>query len=131
MRKNVAPSARLGLERDGPALDEPALDEKGNFTRDIGPAANVGERYDFSVMPVGPLFRLYCRMRLSGSELELVARRLVILPLFAWLPLLVLSGLDGHLLSGVNRPFLLDIDIHVRLMLALPLLIYAEVHFHR
>jgi hypothetical protein len=119
-------SARLGLERDGLALDE-----KAHLARNIEPAPNAGERYEFSVMPGGPLFHLYCRARLSGLELELVTRRLVIIPLLAWLPLLVLSGFGGHLWSGVNRPFLLDVDVHVRLLLALPLLIYAELHFHR
>jgi hypothetical protein len=48
------------------------------------------------------------------------------LPLVAWLPLLVLSTIDGKLLPGsVKTPFLLDLSAHIRLLVALPLFILA------
>ncbi|HEY2476121.1 MAG TPA: hypothetical protein VGI19_15140 [Candidatus Cybelea sp.] len=50
----------------------------------------------------------------------------VVLPLLAWLPLLVLSAIGGKLLPGsVPRPFLLDLSAHIRLLIALPLFVLA------
>ncbi|MEK1887655.1 MAG: hypothetical protein AAAB35_08795 [Phyllobacterium sp.] len=47
--------------------------------------------------------------------------------LLAWLPLLALSSVEGHVFGGdVVVPFLHDLEVHVRLLLALPLLIVAE-----
>jgi len=40
---------------------------------------------------------------------------MIIIPLIAWTPLLLLSALQGQLLSGSAAvPFLLDIETHVR-----------------
>ena len=51
---------------------------------------------------------------------------MLILPLLAWLPLLLLSTFDGKLLPGsVETPFLLDLSAHIRLLVALPLFILA------
>jgi hypothetical protein len=79
----------------------------------------------------GPLFQLYRRTRLSGDALELLRRRVLVITLFAWLPLMFLSVLDGHVLGGgIKIPFLYDIEAHVRFLIALPLLIVAEVIVH-
>jgi hypothetical protein len=87
---------------------------------------------DFSLVLGGPLFQLLRRSHLSGDALELMRRRLVIIPLLAWLPLLVLSVLEGQALGGsVAVPFLLDVDVHVRFLVALPLLIVAELVVHQ
>jgi hypothetical protein len=60
--------------------------------------------------------------------LELVARRVIVLALFAWLPLLVLSIVEGHAWGeSVKLPFLMDVDVHAWFLLALPLLIFAEL----
>src|ERR1035438_10887452 len=51
--------------------------------------------------------------------------------LVAWLPLLLLSISGGHLLAGTVRlPFLHDIEADVRLLVALPVLIAAELIVH-
>jgi hypothetical protein len=55
------------------------------------------EPVDFSLALGGPLFQLYRRTRLSGPTLELVVRRLIVIPAIAWLPLLLLAALQGHL----------------------------------
>jgi hypothetical protein len=48
--------------------------------------------------------------------------------LFAWLPLLLLSVLEGHALGGTLKiPFLRDVEGNVRFLIALPALIIAEV----
>ena len=48
----------------------------------------LGEPGDFSLVLGGPLFQLLRRLHLAGNALELVRRRLILLPLLAWLPLL-------------------------------------------
>src|SRR5262245_35697655 len=86
-------------------------------------AAAPADPYDFSVILGGPLFQLFRGARLSGTALELLRRRLIAITLFAWLPLLVLSTLGGTAWGqAVRVPFLADIEVHARFLLALPLL---------
>jgi hypothetical protein len=90
------------------------------------------EPEDFSLVLGGPLFQLLRRSHLSGNALELMRRRLIIIALLAWLPLLVLSALEGRALGGtVAVPFLLDVEAHGRFLVALPLLIVAELVVHQ
>jgi hypothetical protein len=80
----------------------------------------------------GPLYQFFRRLHLSGDTLELWRRRIIVIPLFAWLPLLILSTLGGHAWSDAVRvPFLVDIEVHVRFLVALPLLIVAELVVHQ
>jgi hypothetical protein len=89
------------------------------------------EPYDFSLVLGGPLFQLLRRASLCGEALELLGRRLLVIVLLAWLPLLVLSVWAGEALGGgINVPFLLDVEAQVRFLLALPLLIVAELVVH-
>lgn len=91
-----------------------------------------GATGDFSLVLGGPLFQLFRRAGLSGSALELVHRRIIVLVLVAWVPLLVLSLLDGVAMgAAVKIPFLLDVDMHVRFLLSLPILIAAEIIVHQ
>jgi len=86
----------------------------------------------FSLVLGGPLFQLLRRAHLSDDALMLVHQRVIFIALVAWLPLLVLSALQGNLLDGgVAVPFLLDIEVHVRFLVAVPLLIVAELVVHR
>ena len=86
---------------------------------------------DFSLVLGGPLFQLLRRTHLSGDALELMRRRLILLSLLAWVPLLLLSVVEGQALGGPAAvPFLLDVDAHVRFLVALPLLIAAELVVH-
>lgn len=87
---------------------------------------------DFSFVLGGPLYQFFRRAHLSNDVLELLLRRIIFFSLFTWLPLLILSAIDGHLLDGSSTvPFLLDIDVHVRFLLVIPLLIAAELVVHR
>jgi hypothetical protein len=80
----------------------------------------------------GPLFQLLRQAQLSGNALELLRQRILVISLLAWLPLLVLSLVEGHALRGsVAVPFLWDVDVHLRFLLALPLLIVAELVVHQ
>lgn len=87
---------------------------------------------DFSLVQGGPLFQLLRRSHLTDDALGLLYRRILTISLFAWLPLLVLSALEGKMLGGgVTVPFLLDVEVHVRFLVATPLLIVAELVVHR
>ena len=86
---------------------------------------------DFSLVLGGPLFQLLVRSHLATPSLELISRRIVIIGLFAWLPLMVLALVDGRLWGGAGLPFLYDIEMQVRFLVALPLLIGGELLVHR
>src|SRR5882672_11008370 len=92
----------------------------------------AAEPYDFSLVLGGPLYQIFRRAHLSGDTLELLRRRIVVIALFAWLPLLVLSVVEGSAWgSRVAMPFLYDVDAHVRFLIALPLLLVAELVVHQ
>src|SRR5512134_3159162 len=92
----------------------------------------LGDPQDFSLVLGGPLFQVLRRAHLTDDALALLRQRIIVLSLFAWLPLLVLSALEGQALGGSAAvPFLLDVDVHVRFLVALPLLIVAELVVHR
>ena len=87
---------------------------------------------DFSLTLGGPLYQIYRRTYLSGEALELLHRRILVVSLITWLPLLILSLIEGHAGNGsVRIPFLLDAESHVRFLIALPMLVIAEVVVHR
>ena len=87
---------------------------------------------DFSLVLGGPLFQLLRRAHLSDDAPTLVRKRIIIISMFAWLPLLVLSAMEGQLLgSNVSMPFLMDVEVHIRFLVALPLLIVAELVVHQ
>jgi hypothetical protein len=89
------------------------------------------ESPDFSLVLGGPLYQLWRRSRLTGDTLELLHRRIIVLTAVAWVPLLLLSFAEGAAWGGrVTLPFLYDVDMHIRLLLALPLLIVAELVVH-
>jgi hypothetical protein len=86
---------------------------------------------DFSIVLGGPIYQLFRKAHLSGSALELLKRRLVGIPLFMWLPLLVLAIVEGRAVRGTPMPFAADIDVHGRCLVSIALLILAEFVAHR
>ena len=87
---------------------------------------------DFSLVLGGPLYQLWRGTRLAGDALQMVHRRVIALAVVAWAPLLLFSILQGHAWGdSVALPFLYDVELHVRLLLALPLLVVAELVVHR
>ena len=89
------------------------------------------ERPDLSLVLGGPLFQLYRRARLAGDAGELLHRRVLVITSVAWVPLLLLSAFSGHALGGsIKVPFLHDIEAHARFLVALPILIVAELFVH-
>jgi hypothetical protein len=87
---------------------------------------------DFSLVLGGPLYQLFIRARINTDALGLLRRRVLIISLFTWLPLLLLSVWTGELVNGASKvPFFYDIDVHVRFLVALPLLLVAELVVHQ
>jgi hypothetical protein len=96
------------------------------FGRDL-----LREPPDFSLVLGGPLYQLLRRAHISGDALELVRRRAIVIALLAWLPLLLLSALEGRALGErVAVPFVRDVELHVRFLVALPLFVIAELVVH-
>jgi len=92
----------------------------------------LGTPPDFSLVLGGPLFQLLRRAHLCDDALLLVRQRIIAFALLAWLPLLVLSALEGQLLGGpAVIPFLKDVEVHTKLLVVLPLLIIAELVVHQ
>lgn len=83
---------------------------------------------NFSLVRGGALFHALVRLRLMTPDLDPVYLRAAILALVAWLPLLLLSALQGSALfeTVVNVPLLGDLATFTRFLVALPLLIIAE-----
>jgi hypothetical protein len=101
--------------RFGYRVDVPGASDPGNFSIVLG----------------GPLYQLLRRAHVAGDALELARRRIIVIALLAWLPLLALALAEGNALGGAAAvPFLHDIEVHVRLLVALPLLVGAELLVH-
>ena len=102
-----------------------------NESSESAPDWDLRNPPEFSLVLGGPLYQLMRRAHLSDDALLLVRRRIVVIALITWLPLLLLSALERHLSGGATAvPFLSDIEVHVRFLLAMPLLILAELVVH-
>ena len=87
---------------------------------------------DFSLVQGGPLFQVLKGSRLCDDAMRWLARRLLFFFGVTWVPLLLLSTWEGHAWDGGLRiPFLLDVSTHTRLLVALPLLVAAELSVHQ
>ena len=90
------------------------------------------DEHDFSLVLGGPLYQIFRRAHLSGPALELLWRRIRAITLVAWLPLLYLSASAGRAVGSPSTlPFLRDIEAQVRFLVALPVLIAAELIVHQ
>jgi hypothetical protein len=102
-----------------------------NSTTSESAAYLLRDAQDFSLVHGGPLFQLLLRAHLDSDALTLVPRRIIVFVLITWVPLLVLSALEGHLLrTSVAVPFLLDVETHIRFLVVVPLLLAAELIVH-
>src|SRR5690348_12849731 len=83
---------------------------------------------DFSIILGGPLYQILRRAHISGDALELLRRRVITIAMFTWLPLLLLCAIAGNAIGdAVAIPFIEDVQVHARFLLAMPLLIVAEL----
>ena len=93
-----------------------------------GPA---GEPPDFSLVLGGPIYQLLRRAHLTDDALTMVHRRILAGALITWFPLLLLAIWEGQAWGGeIKIPFLLDAETHARFLVAMPLLILAELVVH-
>ncbi|HEU5178582.1 MAG TPA: hypothetical protein VFU24_14110 [Burkholderiales bacterium] len=86
---------------------------------------------DFSLVLGGPLYQMYLRSGLVQPPAGRLGRRIVAFIVVAWLPVAVLTLAGGSAFGGTQVPFFADLGVHVRLLVALPLLIAAEVIVHQ
>src|SRR5215813_2151980 len=95
------------------------------------PSANVLQEVpDFSVVIGGPVFQFLRKAHLKGEALELVHRRILACIVLTWLPLLLLSLLGVGAGSAGRISFFHDVEVHARFLVALPILIGAELLVH-
>jgi hypothetical protein len=78
----------------------------------------------------GPTFQLLRKAHLEGEHLELLFRRMLVISLAAWLPLLILATLGSSATNIGRISFFRDVEVHVRFLIALPVLIAAELIVH-
>jgi hypothetical protein len=82
----------------------------------------------FSLVVGGPVYDLLHRFHLVQQTLPNVWRRILVLMVVTWLPLLVLSLGEGLAFGqNVGIPFLYDLAMYGRFLLGLPLLLFAEL----
>src|SRR5262245_34703655 len=79
----------------------------------------------------GPLWRLLLRTHLVVPPRALIARRVGALVALTWLPLVLLCLVAGTAFGGVELPLRKDLVVHVRFLLAVPLLIFGELLLQR
>jgi hypothetical protein len=87
---------------------------------------------ELSLMEGGPGDALMRRLRLIRPELGAASgRTAIILAILTWFPLLLFSLIEGLALSGARIPFVYDIAAHVRFLVAVPVLVLAEIPIGR
>jgi hypothetical protein len=86
----------------------------------------VEQQHDFSLVLGGPTFQFFRRTHMEGDHGELLRRRVTIITLLVWLPLLLLSIFTSPN-GGARLSFLQDIEVHARFLVALPILIGCEL----
>jgi hypothetical protein len=116
----------------------PALVER-DMTSNVAPesASRVREPEpklpkDFDLVSGGPLYEIWRRTRLSDRDLRLIHRRALATVTLTWLPLLLLSVVEGRAWgAGDAMSFLQDFEVHARMLVAVPLFMLTEVWAHR
>ena len=86
----------------------------------------------FSLVRGGAFLRLMLSLRLARPSLDLGLRTGVLLALLLWLPLLLLALAQGVAIgSTVEVPFIRDLPAGARFLLAVPIMIVAEMPIRR
>jgi len=77
----------------------------------------------FSLSEGGPFDRALTKLHLHDKQRTIAVAALCI----TWLPLVLLTGIEGTLYSGGQTSFLYDIAMQARLLLAMPLLVLIKL----
>ena len=89
---------------------------------------DAGEFPELSLMEGGPGDALMRKLRMIRPEIgSASARTAIILSAITWLPLLVLSVIEDLAVGGAKIPFFYDIAAHTRFLIAVPILVLAEI----
>jgi hypothetical protein len=76
----------------------------------------------------GPLYRIESRVGLIKARASVMVRRAVIAAALTWIPLMILSLVQGTAYGGnIPVPFLRDFSTYSRFLVGLPLLLLAEI----
>jgi len=113
---DLSRQSRSALEQARPSHSRNALESAESAVR------------DFSIIVGGPVYDFLQRLGLVRFALPNVLRRIAAVVAATWLPLLLLSLKDGVALGHeVSIPFLFDVSMYGRFLLALPLLLLGEI----
>jgi hypothetical protein len=102
----------------------------------MAPAQQIREvrplfpEHDFSVVLGGPTFQFFRRLHLTSDDLGRLRWRVLTITIVVWLPLLLLATLNYSAVNAGWLSFLRDIEVHVRFLIALPVLMAAELLVH-
>jgi hypothetical protein len=88
------------------------------------------EPIDFSLVLGGPIFQFFRKSHLAGDGLQLLHRRLLVITFLAWIPLLILAAVNPSVGEAGRLAFFHDVEVHTRFLLALPILVAAELIVH-
>jgi len=88
------------------------------------------EPTDFSLVLGGPIFQFFRKSHLAGDGLQLLHRRLLVITFLAWIPLLILAAVNPSVGKAGRLAFFHDVEVHTRFLLALPILVAAELIVH-
>lgn len=99
-------------------------------TQQIREVRPLFPEHDFSVVLGGPTFQFFRRLHLTGDDLGRFRWRVLTITIVVWLPLLLLATLNYSAVNAGWLSFLRDIEVHVRFLIALPVLIAAELLVH-
>jgi hypothetical protein len=87
---------------------------------------------NFSIRREGLVRRLLARLFPSGDKWQLAVRAALFAVLVSWLPMLVLSFVQGQAYgTQIAIPFVRDMAVNVRFLIALPILILAGPEIDR
>lgn len=82
---------------------------------------------DFLIARGGPFYRLQVRLRLLRDNAPAAGRRAVLFAALAWLPLALLSAVQGAAIGDFDQqPFLLDVSAYARFIVAVAVFVLME-----
>jgi len=89
------------------------------------PRSPDADPVDFSLLDQDPLYRAQQVVHLIPRRGHGIVRRVVVVVLVAWLPLVIWALLSRRAFAGVE-PLLQHFGVHARFLIAIPLLLLAE-----
>src|SRR3954468_13129638 len=77
---------------------------------------------DFSLSEGGPIHNAMVKVHLPNKQGKLAVVGLCI----TWLPLIIITAIEGTLYAGTQLPFLQDVAMQARVLVALPMLLMIK-----